>query len=564
MLQDDDYSPVISVVLNDKPNKVLLDTGGFWSMIAPEAAAGLKLRDAPIQALLGLQGLPMNKYVTMPSMQIGPAKVSKVDFFVAPQGYTQRLDATLGAEWLSQFDVEIDPVKNTVSMFSHDHCEGQVVYWPHDDLAVVPFRLVKGEGHIKLTLKLAGQDVRVMIDTGAPDSVLSMRAAKHLFDLTPDSPGMEVAEGDRDAFGRVHKMYRYQFSSLDMGGIAFKNPRIMIADMADDGEDLILGMHQLHGLHLYFAYGEKKLYVTSARGDIVASGGVPAGRSDPMARVNAANAKGAAVAKLDKGDADGALKSIEEAIRLDPSYSDGYLIRADIHATRGERDLAVKDYAQALEIDPDNLEVYIDRSRVEWASGEKAKAVADIGLVLRRNPDFVPGYMVRADFEVRNKDWGNAVADAGQVIRIEPASAKGYSLRAQIRAASGDYSGAYEDQTVAVKLQPKSATMLNNKCWFGAILGKLDDALDDCDAALDVLPDDVAALDSRGFVRLKKGQWDRAIKDYDKALKARPDMASSLYGRGQAKQQKDDHAGADADIAAAQKIDKDIAAHFGK
>jgi hypothetical protein len=41
-------------------------------------------------------------------------------------------------------------------------------------------------------------------------------------------------------------------------------------------------------------------------------------------------------------------------------------------------------------------------------------------------------------------------------------------------------------------------------------------------------------------------------------------MASSLYGRGLAKQEKGDKPGGDADIAAAQKIDKDIAQHFGK
>lgn len=565
MLQDDDYNPVISVVINDKASRVLLDTGGFWSMIAPEAAIGLTPRTSPVEARLGLQGLPMTKYVKQPSIQIGPAKIPNVEFFVAPQGYMQKLDATLGAEWLSQFDVEIDPVKNTVSLFSHDHCEGQVVHWQHEDLAVVPFQASKEDGgHIKVKLKLADKTVRVMIDTGASESFLSMRAARRLFDLTPDSPGMQAAEEVKDVHGRAHKLYRYQFSSLDMGGIAFKNPRIMVGDMADDDDDMILGMHQLHGLHLYFAYKEKNLYVTSARGDIAAGGSAPSGRADPLGRVNAANARRDAFVKLDKGDADGALKLIEDALKMDPAYSDGYLSRADIHATRGERDLALKDYARALELDPDNLEVYVDRSRAEWGGGEKSQAIADVGAALHRNPDFLRGYTVRADYEARSKDWSSALADAGQVIRIEPMSGKGQALRAQIHAASGDYAAAYEDQTAAVKLQPKSAAELNNKCWFGAILGKFDDALDDCDSALDIAPNDPAALDSRGFVRLKKGQWDRAIKDYTAALEARPQMASSLYGRGLARQQKGDKPGADTDIAAAQKFDKNIAEHFGK
>ena len=565
MLQDENFSPVITVQLNDKPAKMLLDTGGFWSLVSPAMAAGLPVRASPVIGALDIQGLPLDRLVKMPSVQIGPAKLANVDFFLAPQAYVEKIDGTLGANWLSQFDVEIDPVKNTASLFLHDHCEGQVVYWPHDDLAVVPFTLVRGERHVRLTLQLAGKDVTVMIDTGAPDSVLSTRAAKRLFGLTPDSPGMEEMASDQDILGHVHKYYRYKFSTLDMGGIAFRNPGISIADFADnDDKDMILGMRQLHALHLYFAYGEKKLYVTSARGDIAAAGGTPAGQSDPLARVNATSLREDAIVKLDKGDRDGALAAIEQAVKLDPSYADGYLVRADIHATRGERDLALKDYAHTLEIDPNNLAAYVDRSRLEWQTGSKAQAIADVGLALGRNPDFVRGYEARAGYEASNRDWNSALADAGQLIRIQPNKVDGYSLRAQLYAASGDFAHAYEDETIAVKLAPKSAAALNNRCWFGAILGKLDDALDDCDSALDIAPKDPAALDSRGFVRLKKGQWDRAIRDYSSALDAKADMASSLYGRGLAKQQKGDKPGADADIAAAEKIDKDIAQHFGK
>lgn len=564
MLQDEYFSPIIQITMNDKPAKVLLDTGGFWSLTSSAMAAGLPVRISQVTGALDLQGIPLDRVVTLPSVQIGIAKFNKVDFFIAPPAYVEKVDGTLGANWLANFDVEIDPVKNTVSLFSHDHCDGQVAYWPHNDLAIVPFTLVRGERHVKLTLNLAGKDVRVMIDTGAPDSALSMRAAKRLFDLTPDSPGMELTDTEKDATGHVRKYYRYQFSTLDMGGIAFKNPRITIADFADDNDDMILGMRQLHGLHLFFAYGEKKLYATSARGDIAAAGGAAAGQSDPLARVNATTFREDALVKLDKGDKDGALAAIEQGLTLDPNYSEGFRARADIHAARGERELALKDYAHALEIDPANLEAYADQSQFEWMVGNKTQAMSDIGLALGRDPGFIRGYKLRAGFETSNHDWNGALADAGQLIRARPNSEEGYAFRAQLYAASGDYAHAYEDQTVAVKLAPKSAAALNNKCWFGAILGKLDDALEDCDSALDIAPKDAAALDSRGFVRLRKGQWDRAIRDYSAALDAKPNMASSLYGRGQAKQQKGDKPGADADIAAAEKIDKTIAQHFGK
>jgi len=572
LLTGDYVRPTISVMLDDKPRKVLLDTGGFWSIVTPETAAGLPRSRSPLTGNLGARGRQLSELVKM-SLQLGPAKVDKVDFFVGPEGYMSDIDATLGANWLAQFDLEIDPVKNKAALFSQDHCEGQVIYWPHQDYAEIPFDVTRGEHRITLSLVLAGKKVKVLVDTGAPSSVLSLKAAKRLFDLTPDSPGMEPYGTSTDDQGRSFKRYRYQFSSLEMGDIGFKNPWITIEDLASETVDMVLGMHQLGALHLYFAYDEEKLYVTTARGDIAASGGAPATATadgtpsqggDPLARINAVNFWTEAMTKLRAGDRDGALAAIEQAAKMDPRYSEVFRIRGDIHLARGEQDLAVKDFAHALELDPANLEAYADRSQYEWVTGNKAQAMSDVSLALGRDQDFVRGYKLRAGFHASNKDWNAALADAGQLIRVEPNSEDGYAFRAQLYAASGDVAHAYDDQTIAVKLAPKSVVALNNRCWFGAILGKLDEALDDCNSALDISPKDVAALDSRGFVRLKKGQWDRAITDYSSALDAKPGMASSLYGRGLAKQQKGDKPGGDADIAAAQKIDKDIAQHFGK
>jgi len=565
------FRPVVSVKLDDKPRKVLLDTGGFWSLVNPEVAAGLPRVRSPVIGNLGLRGRVLSEIVKMPSLQLGPAKATDVEFFIGPEGYMTDVDATLGANWLAQFDVEIDPVKNTASLFSQDHCDGQVVYWPHQDYAEIPFKLERREHMVTLPLVLAGKEVTVMIDTGAPESVLSMSAAKRLFDLKPDSPGMQPNGSATDDHGRSYAVYRYQFPSLEMGDISFKNPWIAIADLTDQSVDMILGMHQLAALHLYFAYDEEKLYVTSARGDIAAAGGTASASGaaqppsqDPLSRINAGNFTTDAVAKLEKGDRDGALAAIEQAVSTDPRYAEAYRARAAIHAARGERDLAFKDYARALELDPNNLDVYADRSQQEWRTGNKTQAMTDIGLALNRDPNFARGYAVRAAFELDNKDRTSALFDAGQIIRILPNDPRGYQARVGIYVASGDYLHAYEDQNTIVRLQPKSAAALNDRCWIGAILGKLDDALDDCNAALDIAPKNPAFLDSRAFVRFKKGQWDRAVTDYSAALDIKQDLASSLYGRGLAKQQKGDKAGADADIAAAQKIDKDIAGHFGK
>jgi Tfp pilus assembly protein PilF/predicted aspartyl protease len=570
MLPTSNYRPLISIGIDGQPRKFLLDTGGFWSLVSPNLLGAYKPGAAPMSGRLGLQGLPLDKSVKIHDVTLGTATLHDVEFYVTPPGYGLE-DGTLGANWLDHFDIEIDPVKNTASFFSHDHCDGQAIYWPHQDFAIIPFDFDRRQTKINLRLTLDGKEITAMIDTGAPESTLSRRVAEHDFKLTPDSPGMELAGSSIDDHGRSHPVYRHQFSSLAMGDIAFTNPRITIADIEGEPYDMILGMHQLHALHLFFAYKERKLYVTSAHGDIAArtaageqlptSGGAT---SDPLARVNARTAREEAYAALRNNDRDTALSKIEAAIVTDPSYSDAYLTRADIRAMRGERDQAFKDFDRALAADPGNLGVYADRALMEWMSGDKAQALADVNLALQHDPTYIRGYEVRSGFESGSGERDKALADAAEIIKIAPAEMKSYEFRAHLYVAAGDYAHAYEDENAARKLNRKSATILNSLCWYGAILGKLDDALDDCDEALDIAPDNATILDSRAFVRFKKGQWDRALTDYDAALKIKPKMSSSLYGRGLVKQQKGDKAGGDADIAAAQKIDPQIAEHFGK
>jgi tetratricopeptide (TPR) repeat protein len=496
-------SPIVSVLIDGRPKDVLLDTGGFWSLIDPSQVGDWRKRVGPIEGRLGLSAIRLMSIVRVPSVQIGPLKLPDPDFFVTPDGYL-KIDATLGANILSNFDVEVDPVGKTVSLFSQDHCDGQVIHWRHSDLAVVPFRRIPVQQRITIPITLDGHEIRALIDTGSTQTTLSLRAAERLFGLKPDSPGVQESGRAMTKDGGGQPLYRYQFKSLEMDGITFKNPWLNLASIDGGEEDLILGMHQLRGLHLYFAYKERKLYATSAAGDIaarkaqddaMAAASLPEGPG-PLDEVNAQDLLKSAQAAIGQHDYATAKVDLDRALKLDPGYSDAYLLRAAVDAAKGDRDGARRDLAEALRTDPKSSGAYLVRSHL---------------------------------FE-------------------------------QI----ADYGHAYDDADHAVKLSPKSPAALNARCWIGAIRGQLAAALSDCDAALALDPHQGHILDSRAFVHLKAGQFDEAIKDYDAALDRQPRDASSLYGRGLAKRETGDRAGGDVDIAAAKQVDSAIESHFGK
>ena len=561
-------SPVVSIPVDDQPRKLLLDTGGFGSVLDPALAERYRSRQSPVVGSLGLSGVLLNRLVTVPSLQIGAARFRNVDFFVAPKGYLA-VDGTLGANWLQLFDVEIDPINNVASLFAQRHCSQQVAYWPHRDLTELPVHIDRVQKQITVPVTLDGRQVNALIDTGSSESYLNMRVAERQFDLSPESPGMQPTEIGIARDGAAQRSYRYQFKSLEMGDIVFKNPWLTLAPMAGGQADMVLGMRHLRGLHLFFAYGVKKLYVTTAHGDIAeqrARRGLNAAApgTEPLDRTNAEDFRRTADNAIAKGDRDSAMAAIEEALRLDPTYALAHITRAELFAAKGLRSRALEDLDEAVRLEPMSGIALVERSQMFFLAGDNDSARADVEKAIQADPSFAPAYLVRAELDAAKGARDRAMGDLDDALRLDPANLNAYLARSQIYEEAGDMEHAFADADRAVRLQPKSPAALNGRCWTGAILGRLGGALADCNAALAVSPHSAPILDSRAYVRFKAGQFDLALADYSAALEADPRFASSLYGRGLVKRQIGDASGAAADIAAARRTDPHIAEYFGK
>jgi tetratricopeptide (TPR) repeat protein len=112
-------------------------------------------------------------------------------------------------------------------------------------------------------------------------------------------------------------------------------------------------------------------------------------------------------------------------------------------------------------------------------------------------------------------------------------------------------SGAYAGEELAIVLNNRGIAYFKD--------GRFESAIQDFDQAIALRPNFLSALISRGFAYLIMKNYGVAIAAFDHALEAYPDNAPSLYGRALAKRATGDAAGADAGIAAAQRIDPTIA-----
>jgi len=223
--------------------------------------------------------------VRIASFTIGGATVHDLQFLVAndrDMGKAEPYDGLLTGSDFPQYDVEFDFGKKQLNFLDATSCTDLkgVTYWAHSEVAVVPMTLENGKMVVPVTIQ--GHALNAVIDTGLAQTVMRRDVAEGMLGLKTDAPDMTADGSD----GAGQTVYRHTFPQIAFGGVFASNvpARIQANSMvhkinrtpvlgsraqftADPSEripDLALGMDVLHQLHIYAAFNENRLYVTSA------------------------------------------------------------------------------------------------------------------------------------------------------------------------------------------------------------------------------------------------------------------------------------------------------------
>lgn len=287
----DDGRVYVPAQIAGTPKSMLVDTGGYFTEITQSAVDELKLdtHHTGLQ-LIGVAGDTTNVVARAPFV-IGNLHADYMDFMVMATTHNFADDMTdaagiLAPNLLSSYDVDLDFAGRKFNLLSQKHCEGKVVYWPADAVAVVPFA-INSDNHIVVPVTVDGRTFSAMLDSGATNTVLNLEIAKSAFSLVPGSSDTPV-RGKLISSSGPTNTYTHRFGALSLEGIAVANPSIELLpdlmrnrrmdpkDSLEGGTrladptrmvgsgDMILGMDILHNLHVYIAYKEKKLYITPA------------------------------------------------------------------------------------------------------------------------------------------------------------------------------------------------------------------------------------------------------------------------------------------------------------
>ena len=537
--------PIISAKINGRDARFVVDSGSFFSMISEASAAqfDLKLSPAPLGLTVkGVGGAVDPSIASVDVFTFAGIPVHNVEFLVVGGLGRAENAGLLGQNFFRIGDVEYDLGKGMIRLMRAKGCgNATLAYWvkPSESYSLMDIQAATPQSvHTAGTAFINGEKVRVIFDTGAGTSLLSLKAAERA-GVKPGSQGV-VDAGYGGGIGRNRvRTYVGPFSSFKIGDEEIRNTRLRFADFGVDDADMLIGVDFFLSHRIYVASSQHKLYFTYNGGPVFDLTSTSANPEEDNA-----------------GD--------------EPADAAAYSRRGTAFAARRDFAHAIADLARACDLDPRNPEYFYQRGIVYRDNNQADLALADFDRTLELKPDDLSALMARAQLRLRARDIAGATADLGAADRaaskeddIRLLLARGYQDADLLPASIAQY-----DRWIAAhRGDPRMPDALNGRCWGRALQGQeLSAALSDCNTALKLSakqsPISASVLNSRGLVRLRLGDYVQSIADYDDALKLAPKSAWSLYGRGVAEMRRKRVPEGQADIAAATAIRASVAEEF--
>jgi predicted aspartyl protease len=255
--------PVVTVSINGSLAHFLFDTGAERTILTAPAAKRLgvvphyeyarRMRslgavaggDARLRILdLGGTALPDVKVL------VGSVSLPMVD--------GRPLDGLLGADFLADFEVDLDLAHRRVLLYQPPVCPITTPAWNE------PYATIKANRslHDRLffPVSLDRHRLAALIDTGAQLTALDATSAAAL-GLTGAALAHDPVATLRGAAAEIVKSRAHRFTRLEFAGEVLLDPVIVIAQLGLQDADLVLGADFLRSHRVWLSYGSHQIFV---------------------------------------------------------------------------------------------------------------------------------------------------------------------------------------------------------------------------------------------------------------------------------------------------------------
>ncbi len=167
---------------------------------------------------------------------------------------------------------------------------------------------------------------------------------------------------------------------------------------------------------------------------------------------------------LTAGDTNGALRELDECVRIYPRSQSAWLARGVTHHLAGDHDGERRDFEAAVRMNPligephFNLALSLEEHTDDGAAlQEYGRAIDVMWINMHYHPQLPSAYRNRALLRFKRGDIPGAIKDLDQFVLRRPFVPDGYAERGALREAYGDTAGAIADYEKTLRLMPSSA-----------------------------------------------------------------------------------------------------------
>ena len=257
--------PVVRLNVSNKEVVLVLDTGAESTILSTDAADRLQLPRSMVypRRVRGLDGGVVGGAVELPGLAAGGVRVPNFGALVGSINLSSLggmvPDGLLGADILSDFEVDLDLAHARVRLYNRSACTTAPVDWGR------PYTLIEANRSVHDRLffwaTLDGKKVATIIDTGAQRSVIDTRSAAAA-GADPQGLGREPAKTVRGVgSGTGVQALSYNFGQLVVGDETVSNPTLLVTPLGLEDADLILGVDYLRTRRLWLSYRTHRIFL---------------------------------------------------------------------------------------------------------------------------------------------------------------------------------------------------------------------------------------------------------------------------------------------------------------
>ena len=254
--------PLVPVVINGRPAKLVLDTGARFTVLREDKLAelGIRFEFAKRATLQGVGNAVTAVTAKVDRLQLGDLALHGTAMAIADYSFPVENSAAglLGTDILSRYDVDLDLPHSRITLYHLGLCGSGSPPWQRQYLTIAAQRI---NDRLAFPIVLDHQTLVAMIDTGASPAVTIDRHAALRLGISEQSLANDRVVTTKGVGANKLLTHVHQFSELAISRDVIQHPNLPIVSLPSSSPEALVGVGYLKHRRIWLDYGTSQIFV---------------------------------------------------------------------------------------------------------------------------------------------------------------------------------------------------------------------------------------------------------------------------------------------------------------